>query len=155
MRPVEASGLAYWKQQYINNGGPELVIAGMISSPEFFQSAGGTNQSYIEQLYVRLLGRNADSDGLAYWTNLLNTNQLNRAGVVLRFQYSDENRKVLINEWTQLYLNRAATDAELAQYLSQMKAGASQRQIQASLIDSLEYRSSPATPAAGAAIKLV
>ncbi len=114
MREVESAGLAYWKQQYINNGGPELVIAGMISSPEFFQSAGGTNQSYIEQLYVRLLGRNSDPTGLAYWTNLLNTNQLNRSGVVLHFQYSDENRRLLINEWHQLYLNRPATNGELA-----------------------------------------
>ncbi len=39
-------------------------------------------------------------------------------------------------------------------YLNQMKAGASQRQIQMSLIDSAEYRNSPATPAAGAATRL-
>jgi uncharacterized delta-60 repeat protein len=154
LRQVEPAGLAYWKQQYIKNGGPELVIAGMISSPEFFQSAGGTNQSYIEQLYVRLLGRNSDPNGLAYWTNLLNTNQLNRSGVVLHFQYSDENRRLLINEWHQLYLNRPATNDELALYLGQMKAGASQRQIQERLIDSAEYRNSPAMPAGGTATRL-
>ena len=155
LRPVEASGLAYWKQQYINSGGPELTIAGMISSPEFFQSAGGTNQSYIEQLYVRLLGRPSDPAGLDYWTNLLDSNNLGRADVVLYFQYSDENRRLLINQWHQLYLGRPATDSELDLYLTQMKSGVSQRQVQMTLIDTLEYRSSPPTPGPGSATRIV
>lgn len=154
LRPADPAGLSYWKQQYVNQGGPELVIAGMISSPEFFVSAGGTNSKFVEQLYLRLLNRVADPQGLAYWTNKLDSQQLSRSGVVLSFQYSDENRLLLIDEWHQLYLNRAATSGEQSLYLNQMKLGVSQRQVQMNIIDTPEYGNNPALPAPGAAARI-
>jgi hypothetical protein len=127
----------------------------MISSPEFFLSAGGTNDGYIRQLYLRLLGRQADDSGLAYWTGHLNSGDMGRADVVLSFQFSDENRRLLIGDWYEQFLGRSPSTVESNLFLAQLQQGASQRQVQMYLIDSLEYRNSPAPPAAGAAVRLL
>jgi len=148
LRSADDSGLAYWRDQvWKRDGGPENVIAGMISSPEFFQSAGGTNADWIQALYQRLLNRTADSQGLSFWENQLDQHSETEEQVVLGFTNSDENYKNLITGFFQQYLQRAPSASELSTFLTQMQASDSQRDIQIEIIDSDEYRNTPPPPA--------
>jgi hypothetical protein len=155
LREPDAQGLAYWRDNvWKRDGGPENVVAGMISSPEFFKSAGGTNSDWVSALYQRLLNRQADAQGLQFWTTHLNNGTMTRQQVVLGFEDSPENFRNDVTGFFQQYLNRQPTADELASYVAQMEAGASQRQIQIELIDTPEYRSTPAAPAAGSVNRL-
>jgi hypothetical protein len=126
----------------------------MISSPEFFQSAGGTNAGWVTALYQRLLNRTPDAQGLSYWVQALNSRQLTEQQVVLGFLKSDESFQNLITGFYQQYLGRSPSASELANYVAQMRAGATQRSVQLSLIASDEYRNSPAAPALGSMNRL-
>ncbi len=151
LRTADAAGLTYWRNIWKRDGGPENVIAGMISSQEFFNSAGGTNSAWVQALYQRLLGRTADQQGLTYWTNQLDLGLKTKQEVVLGFTQSTENFQNLVTGFYQEYLQRNPTFNELNGLVQQMAAGASQRDIQIEIIDSEEYRSSPPPPAAGVA----
>ena len=161
LRPADAQGLAYWRDQVWKvDGGPEQVIGGMISSPEFFASAAAANPNlspnaaWVTTLYQRLLNRTPDDAGLNYWTNQLDSGQMSRMGVVNGFEYSIENFQNLTTGFFQEYLGRNPTASELAGYVQQFKQGATQRSIQIELIDTPEYRNSPSPPATGTAARL-
>jgi len=62
----------------------------MISSSEFFQSSGGTNAAWLNTLYLRLLRRPPDPQGLDYWGGQLDEQLRSRSNVVLAFLDSDE-----------------------------------------------------------------
>ncbi len=156
LRQADASGLAYWRDQvWKRDGGPDNVVSGMISSAEFFASAGRShptqspNAAWVTTLYERLLNREPDSDGLKFWTTALDSNALTRQQVVLGFVRSSENFRNLTTAFIKQYLNRTPTDVELTHYVNEFLAGASQRQVELEIIDSNEYRSTPPAPAAG------
>ncbi|HVX64012.1 MAG TPA: Ig-like domain-containing protein [Pirellulales bacterium] len=150
LRTPDASGLAYWRDQVWKvYGGPEPVIAGMISSPEFFASAGGTNKAWVQALYQRLLNRAADSQGLQYWDNLLDTHQMTERDVVNSFLSSDEYYTNLIDGFFQEYLGRPPHTDELASDLAQLHGGVSDRAIQLGIVVTDEYKNTPPPPPLG------
>lgn len=64
-RPADPVGLAYWQSQTL-----EAAKAGFAASAEFTnQYAGMTVAQQVAQVYVNLLGREADVNGLLYWSN--------------------------------------------------------------------------------------
>lgn len=152
LRPIDSSGLQYWRDQvWKRDGAPDNVVAGVISSPEFYRSAGGTDSGWVTALYERLLNREPDSQGLGFWVGNLHSHQMSEPQVVLGFLHSDEDFKNRIAGWFEQYLNRSPGPDELNTFLTQMKDGASDRQIQIELVNSNEYRNSPAAPPDGAA----
>ena len=70
-RAPDASGLAHWRQVWHATGGPEIIKAGFADSPEFYASAGGTPETWITELYLRILNREPDPQGKQYWLNYL------------------------------------------------------------------------------------
>jgi hypothetical protein len=58
-------------------GGPELVQAGIIGSPEYYATAGKLNPSlspdaaWVTALYRNILGRDVDQQGLTYWVDYI------------------------------------------------------------------------------------
>ncbi|OYV91691.1 MAG: hypothetical protein B7Z73_05355, partial [Planctomycetia bacterium 21-64-5] len=156
LRPLDAGGLTYWKGIWHATGGPEQIKAGFADSPEFYKSAGGTPDAWIDALYQRILDRTPDASGKAYWLNYYQ--QQTAAGVAagtiryniaLGFFDSAEAFANDVTGWFQEYLFRAPTDAEKAQYVSQMEAGATDRTIEQEITNLPEYASNPAAPAAG------
>ncbi|HVA45435.1 MAG TPA: DUF4214 domain-containing protein [Pirellulales bacterium] len=156
LRPLDANGLTYWKGVWHATGGPEQIKAGFADSPEFFSSAGGTPQSWIAALYQRILNRTPDPNGESFWMNYYQ--QQTAAGVdagtvryniALGFFDSPESFGQDVAGWFQEYLFRAPTAAEQAQYVSQMKAGATDRTIEQEITNLPEYANNPSAPAAG------
>ncbi|HEV3002867.1 MAG TPA: DUF4214 domain-containing protein, partial [Pirellulales bacterium] len=155
LRPADPAGLAYWEGLWKADGGPDKVIAGMIGSPEFYASAGqqrrglSPNAAWVTALYERLLNREPDSVGLQYWSANLDQGTMKREQVVLGFVDSNENFQKLTTGFFQEYLGRAPTSAELATFVGQFQAGASQRDVQLAIIDLPEYAATPPAPTVG------
>jgi hypothetical protein len=150
-RAPDSGGLAYWRGIWQNDGEPENVIAGIVGSPEFYQSAGGTNQGWVIEMYHRLLTREPDPQGLAYWTDKLDSEVLDRFHVILGFVQSDENFHNLVHGWYLQYLGRTPSTAEDSFYFQQLKTGTTQRAVQIELLDTVEYFQTPPAPPAGVA----
>ena len=53
-RRADPSGLTVWLQQLGNGMTDELLQAGLIGSPEYYQHAGGTNQGWVDALYQNI-----------------------------------------------------------------------------------------------------
>lgn len=155
LREAEADGLAWWKDVWRRTGGPEQVVSGIAASAEFFASAGGSHTGWVTELYRRLLTREPEPAGLAYWVDLLDRSAASRQQVVLGFVQSDENYGNLVAAWYRQYLQRDADPDGLAWWVAQLRAGATQRQVQMALIESAEYRSVPSLPPAQTAVRLL
>lgn len=155
LREAEPAGLAWWKDVWRRTGGPERVMAGIAGSNEFFASASATHVGWVTELYRRLLGREPEPAGLAYWVDLLDRGATTREQVVLGFVRSEENHRNLVAAWYWQYLGREPDADGLAWWVAQLRGGASQRHIQSALIESAEYRGVPAAPGAGSALRLV
>jgi len=71
-RDADASGLEYWTKNLIEGQKSAQDIArGFIFSGEY-DGEKKNNQEFLSTLYGAFFGREADSDGLAYWTEKLN-----------------------------------------------------------------------------------
>ena len=144
MRSVLPPAALYWSSVWIAHGGPEQVQAGIIGSPEYYQTAAGLHpnltpdQAWVTALYNNILGRDPDQQGLGYWTTVIQTHT--KQSVVLGFVTSGEYRTTLINGWFQLYLGRTLDAAGQQFWLNQMQGGVGQDQIQIGIIGSAEYR---------------
>jgi hypothetical protein len=160
LRAPDAQGLAYWAGVWQAAGGPEPVIAGMITSPEFFASAAAANPTqsknaaWVTELYARLLNRTSDNQGLQYWTGQLDSGAMTPTQVVNGFQDSQENFQNLVTGYFNLYLGRNPTSSELATYVAQFEQGSTDADIQIEIIDLPEYANSPPPPASGSVRQL-
>ncbi|HEV3339503.1 MAG TPA: DUF4214 domain-containing protein, partial [Pirellulales bacterium] len=142
-RTADPGGTQYWSAIWRQNGGPELVQAGIIASPEYFKTAQtlypnlSPDQAWVTALYHNILGRDVDPQGLTYWTDYIQTHS--KQSVVLGFVTSDEYRLELINDWFVGYLGRSV-DSSAAQYwLGQLQAGVGQDATQIGILSSDEY----------------
>ncbi len=83
-RTPDLGGAKYWILEVLRGGFTVEQIAGFMSDSQEFENnyAGTNNQEYMNAVYTNVLGRNADEEGFAYWLDLLNTDQLDRSGVV-------------------------------------------------------------------------
>lgn len=71
-RGPDAGGRAFWISQ-LKSGRPTAeVVASFFSSPEYFQSVGGTNPLFVDALYQAILARSPDAQGKAFWVGRLN-----------------------------------------------------------------------------------
>jgi len=136
-RPAEAAGVEFWLNVWQTHNGPDVVRAGLIGSGEFYATQGGTDDGAIRGLYQNVLGRVASDDEVAYWRNVMKATPL--TNVALGFIGSRENRRELIDGWYQNYLNRPSDAAGLDYWFDRLAQGASQEQIQASILSSAEY----------------
>ncbi|HVX12030.1 MAG TPA: DUF4214 domain-containing protein [Pirellulales bacterium] len=139
-REPDEAGLAYWRDQvWKRDGGSDNVIAGIVSSDEFFRATGGNNRDWVAAVYQRQLGRTADPAGLDFWTARLDDGSLSREQAVLGFVRSPENFNDLVHQWFQQYLRRDATADDTAFFVGLLQAGASQRDVQITILDSDEF----------------
>jgi hypothetical protein len=162
-RAVDVLGLNYWLNVWSANSGPEQVQAGIIGSQEFYDTAGGTDATWVTALYQNLFERNPAPNEVAFWTGYLAANgstNATRTIVVLGFVTSNEYRLNLLrgipgdpddpdgpsdpNEpndsgWYEQYLHRPIDIAGANFWLAQMQAGLPQETILIGILSSDEY----------------
>ncbi|HEY4377220.1 MAG TPA: DUF4214 domain-containing protein, partial [Acidimicrobiales bacterium] len=110
-RAGDSGGVTYWVGQ-IRSGHRSVadVAAQFFASPEYYTHlGGGTDASWIADLYVKLLDRTADSGGLTYWKN--QTSAHGRVNVAGRFYQSIESRQDRV---TALYESLLRRDPDAA-----------------------------------------
>jgi hypothetical protein len=90
-RAPDAAGLTDWTKTLEGGQALQNVADGFVFSREFQGKYGSlSNQQFVEQLYLNVLDRNSDTQGLANWTNMLDSGQLDRSDVVVGFSESTE-----------------------------------------------------------------
>lgn len=85
-RTPDEGGLLFWSD-YLDHGGSLLEASGLfLESPEFAQLFGTdlSNNSFVEQLYLNVLGRPGEQAGIDFWKAHLD-NGGNRAAALVDF----------------------------------------------------------------------
>lgn len=92
-RAPDTAGLTYWVNQLRTKRQTVAQVAGQFySSNEYFKGKGGnTPTTWVKDLYTKLLHRNADSAGVAYWVGQIDAK--GRAHVAISIYNSLESRR--------------------------------------------------------------
>ena len=88
-------GLRYWIDNFSSGKDDERAVASsFLASAEFKERYGEdvSNESYVNTLYINVLGKGPDESGLIYWLCQLNTGSETRYEVLLGFSESSENK---------------------------------------------------------------
>ncbi len=88
-RGPDAAGLDYWSGGLIDVFTAGALGREMLSSEEFFLSAGGTNRGFVASLYRTLLNRPPEPAGWDYWSALM-ADGVSRRAVANEFLRSSE-----------------------------------------------------------------
>jgi hypothetical protein len=137
-RLADTDGMSYWQGRLAGGARQEDVMAGILGSDEYFNRHGGTNAGYVQGLYADLLGRGAGQSEIDYWVGQINGSS--RGSVAYAIMASDEFRTSLIAGWYLRYLGRPVDADGLQTWLTDFAHGATQEQLQASLLLSAEYQ---------------
>ena len=117
----------------------EQLEAGFIGSPEYFQHSGGTNQSWVDAMYLNLLGRGPDQAGEAYWVTALQRGA-NRGAVAFGFAASAEREGQHVQSDYAKFLGRFAAADEVAYWVDQFAHhGQTNENVVTGFVGSAEY----------------
>jgi hypothetical protein len=111
-RAPDDSGRAYWTQHLQGHGVLDLRVL-LLSSHEYRNRAGGTDEAWVDALYRDILGRAADASGRQYWLTQAGANvprPLIAAGIYL----SDEALGRRATTYYQEALSRTPSTGERA-----------------------------------------
>jgi Aspartyl protease/SdrD B-like domain/Domain of unknown function (DUF4214) len=108
-RTADPAGLQQWVNAFVDGATEDEVELGILSSAEF-QASHPDNASYVQALYLDVLGRQADSAGEAAWEQLL-AGGMSRAQVASDFLTSTEYYQRLVEALYASLLNRPADAA--------------------------------------------
>ncbi len=98
----DADGLKYWIDQFSSGRNTRRVVAqSFLGSAEFTEKYGSnvSDETYVNNLYKNVLGRDADTEGLNYWVGNLSSGLETRYEALLGFAESAEN-KALFTDMT-------------------------------------------------------
>ncbi|MCS5698061.1 DUF4214 domain-containing protein [Cyanobium sp. FGCU-52] len=96
-RIPDAAGFQYWNQ--INESRRATLAQTAFyftQAPEFISRYGAnpSTQTFVTGMYNNILGRDPDTVGLAFWDAALSSGRLDKAGVLLEFSQSAENKQL-------------------------------------------------------------
>ncbi len=98
----DPDGLKYWIDQFSSGKNTRRVVAqSFLGSAEFTEKYGSnvSDETYVNNLYKNVLGRDADTEGLNYWVGNLSSGVETRYEALLGFAESVEN-KALFTDMT-------------------------------------------------------
>jgi hypothetical protein len=78
-RAPDGGGLAFWSSELIDRISARELRAEVFASPEFFSRSGQTNIGFIDELYRRILNREAEASGRSFWLARLDAGVSRRA----------------------------------------------------------------------------
>lgn len=139
-RMADPTGLNHWLGQFASGASETDVIAGIMGSSEYFSHWGGTNESFIESLYLNLLGRNADANGLSHWLSILDGGS-SRVDIATAFMNSQEYFSDLVDSAYEDILRRTGDDAGINSWMQSLDGGITPDLLDISFYSSAEYYS--------------
>lgn len=112
-RAGDAGGTAYWVGELASGRRTVAqVAASFYASPEHYDGlGGGTDATWIADLYAKVLGRSAEPGGVGYWSD--EVARTGRTPVALRFHQTSESARVRVTGLYQALLGRAPSTADL------------------------------------------
>lgn len=91
-RPADPSGLQYWAERLeASDGNLSDIINAFGNSAEYRANIGNLGASaQVNSLYQQLFGRDAEDDGLSFYTNMLNSGEKTLAEIALTIREAAE-----------------------------------------------------------------
>ncbi len=106
-REGEAAGVAFWSDQIRRGRSVASVAAAFYASPEYYTGIGGGElDTWVTDLYTKVLRRPVDAAGRDYWVSQARSR--GRGVVALRFYQSPESARRRVADLYQALLGRAA-----------------------------------------------
>jgi hypothetical protein len=118
---------------------PAVQTAAPPTTTSTYESQLTASQRFVVHLYKDVLGRNADSSGLAYWSTNLDLGTFTQGQVSIAFVTSDEYRANTIRGYYQDILGRTPDVSEVDGYMGLFRAGQSQDAIRERFLASDEF----------------
>lgn len=86
-RTPDEGGFRFWAQTLDKGVSLNDAAAHFIASDEFIGRYGNniSNAAFVDALYLNVINRPGEADGLAFWNRMLNNNTLDRADVLVEF----------------------------------------------------------------------
>lgn len=106
-RAADADGRSHWVGRIAGGHRLEDIAASFYGSDEYFVRHGSTHRRFVEQLYVDLLGRTPDGEGVDHWVGALDRDGLDRSDVAGHFHGSIESRRQRVDARYAEVLGRA------------------------------------------------
>jgi hypothetical protein len=136
-RTPDPMGEQAWVNLLLQGGTLEQVAEGLVSSPEYFQAHGGTNQGFVMGLYSQVLGRSPSTAELGAWVSALNGGEP-RFAVAVSFLTSTEYRDGLVAADYSACLGRPADSAGQGGWVNALQSGATDQAVLAGILGSME-----------------
>ncbi len=90
-RAPDAGGLEFWNGASHNGFGLRDLANFFIAAPEFAATYGEpTNRGFVESMYLNVLDRPGELEGINFWTNALDAGLADRPQIVVGFSESAE-----------------------------------------------------------------
>ncbi|MEW7850253.1 DUF4214 domain-containing protein [Massilia aurea] len=89
-RTPDAAGVDFWVRQTSKGATLEQVAQAIMTSAELAGEVPEGDAAFVAWAYARVLGREADGSGLAYWTSVVADGSVTRASVALALAESGE-----------------------------------------------------------------
>ncbi|MYM85055.1 DUF4214 domain-containing protein [Duganella sp. FT50W] len=91
-RPADKLGLDFWIARADANGGVDSVASEFANSTEYTDTYGGKSPAaLVNQIYLNLFGRPAETEGLIYWANKLINKEQTFGQIALTIANSAQN----------------------------------------------------------------
>jgi hypothetical protein len=99
LRLPDYDGLMFWVNSYAAGMSLNDISEAFARAQEFIDQYGSvTNEEFVRQMYINVYGRQPDSDGLSYWTGMLDTAALTRGQVMVEFSSAKEYLSISVNQ---------------------------------------------------------
>jgi len=130
-RPGDPGGVDYWVGELENSGGELADIIDDFGTSEEYNSRFGSlsNEALVNNIFVQLLGRNADPEGLEFYSLRLDSQQFTLASIALNI--ADGIQTGTSDEST--YSNKLAVAMALTQSISETGADYGANEIDAAV----------------------
>jgi hypothetical protein len=111
-REASADDIAYWAPRIRNRGSLHLVERPVLASPERYAASGGTDATYVTDLYERILDRPAGPGDIAYWVGRLGSGE-HRVRTVDALLATLEARQARVTRIADATVDRSPSEDEL------------------------------------------
>ncbi len=146
LREPDAAGLAYWSGR-LRAGLPTASVASRIyASPELWAAGGGTAQGFVEQAYLRILGRPGDDAGVTWWTARV-TAGMPRIELTRQLFGSLESGRLRVGGWYVSLLGHPPAPADATYWAGRLRT-VDDLDVEATLAASAEYHARAQDPEA-------